>query len=439
MFQIKCPECGNVFAIDEAGYAQLLQQVRDDAFDKSVAERVAQADKQFQTQLELAVSQANADAEKQRAKLAEQMASVKQELSVAKKLAKAEYAVVLKAIEAEKGSEIQQLRSQLAAKDTEAELARTQAVGVVEKERDEALAQAKRAEQQMELGERNLKDMHQMQVKELEEQIKQARDFKARLSTKLVGETLEQHCEFEFTRIRAAAFPKAYFEKDNDARAGSKGDYIFREMLDGDAGELVSIMFEMKNESDASANKHRNEDFLAKLDKDRREKGCEYAILVSMLESDSDLYNGGIVDMSHRFDKTYVIRPQFFIPMITLLRHAALTAAASKQELALVKAQNIDVTKFEEQLVDFQSAFGKYYGYAANHFTVSMEQIDKIIEQLTKLRDSLRLVDKNLRLANDKAQAVSVKRLVKDNPTMQAKFEALGGKELPGLTTGPQA
>ncbi|GAA1378774.1 DUF2130 domain-containing protein [Luteococcus sanguinis] len=432
---VQCPKCGASINLDDAAYAQIALQVRDAAFEEALAGRLAEAEERRTAEVQLAVEKAKSEVEKQHAKVAAELAAIKKELAEEKKVSKAEQTLAVRTVQAEKSAEIQRLRAELDAKDTAAELARTQAVTAVEKEREAALAELKQVRVEKDASERNTKDRYDLQIKELNEQIKQARDFKARLSTKMVGETLEQHCEIEFTRIRATAFPRAYFEKDNDASSGTKGDYIFRELTE-DGVEAVSIMFEMKNESDTTATKHRNEDFLAKLDKDRREKGCEYAVLVSMLESDSELFNSGIVDMSHRFEKMYVIRPQFFIPMITLLRNASLGAVGYRRELALVKAQNIDITKFEENLFDFQAAFGKYYGYASDHFTKGMDQIDRIIDQLTKLRDSLRLVDKNLRLANDKAQGVSVKRLTKDNPTMQAKFEALGGKELPELTSG---
>ena len=249
--------------------------------------------------------------------------------------------------------------------------------------------------------------------------------MKARLSTKMLGETLEQHCETAFNQIRATAFPHAYFEKDNDARTGSKGDYIFRDQ-DEAGTEIVSIMFEMKNEADTTATKKRNEDFLKELDKDRNEKGCEYAILVSLLEAESELYNTGIVDVSHRYPKMYVIRPQFFLPIIALLRNAALGALSYKQELALVKAQSVDITHFEENLEAFETAFGKNYDLASRRFQTAIDEIDKSIDHLQKTKDALLGADRNLRLANDKAQDVSIKKLTRNNPTMQAKFQALG-------------
>ena len=271
------------------------------------------------------------------------------------------------------------------------------------------------------LAETSLKDKYETQIKDRDDAIERLKDMKARLSTKMVGETLEQHCETEFNRIRATAFPKAYFEKDNDARSGSKGDYIFRD-LDEAGTEIVSIMFEMKNENDRTSSKNKNEDFLKELDKDRIEKGCEYAVLVSLLEPDSELYNTGIVDVFHRYPKMYIIRPQFFIPMITLLRNAAMHALKYKSELALVKAQSIDITNFENDLETFKTAFSKNYDLASKRFQTAIDEIDKSIDHLQKTKEALIGTDRNLRLANDKAQDVTIKKLTKGNPTMAAKF-----------------
>jgi hypothetical protein len=268
---------------------------------------------------------------------------------------------------------------------------------------------------------KSLKDKYETQIKDRDDAIERLRDMKARLSTKMVGETLEQHCETEFNRIRATAFPRAYFEKDNDARTGSKGDYIFRDS-DEAGTEIVSIMFEMKNESDRTATKNRNEDFLKELDKDRTEKGCEYAVLVSLLEPDSELYNTGIVDVFHRYPKMYVVRPQFFIPIITLLRNAAMNSLKYKSELALVKAQNIDITNFENELETFKTAFAKNYDLASRRFQTAIDEIDKSIDHLQKTKEALLGTDRNLRLANDKAQDVTIKKLTRGNPTMAAKF-----------------
>jgi hypothetical protein len=282
------------------------------------------------------------------------------------------------------------------------------------------------------LAEQSLKEKYETRIKDRDEAIERLRDMKARLSTKMVGETLEQHCETEFNRIRATAFPRAYFEKDNDARSGSKGDYIFRD-VDESGAEIVSIMFEMKNESDETATKKKNEDFLKELDKDRAEKECEYAVLVSLLEPDSELYNTGIVDVFHRYPKMYVVRPQFFIPIITLLRNAAMNSLKYKSELALVKAQNIDITNFESQLETFKSAFSKNYDLASRRFQAAIDEIDKSIDHLQKTKEALLGADRNLRLANDKAQDVTIKRLTRGNPTMAAKFAELGNRDASGM------
>lgn len=327
-----------------------------------------------------------------------------------------------------KDTEIATLRAQIVSAETEKKLALTEAVAKVEKERDELAhkLQAKDAERQ--LAEASLKREFEHELKTKEEMIAYYKDMKAKLSTKMVGETLEQHCETEFNRLRATAFQRAYFEKDNDARSGSKGDYIFRD-ADEDGTEIVSIMFEMKNEGDETATKKKNEDFLKELDKDRQEKGCEYAVLVSLLESDSELYNSGIVDMSHRYEKMYVIRPQFFIPMITLLRNAALNSLQYKSELALVKAQNIDVTNFESQLGDFRDSFGRSYRLASERFQDAVASIDKSIAQLQKTKENLLKSEDHYRIANNKADDLSIKKLTRNNPTMQEKFQALESAE----------
>lgn len=331
-----------------------------------------------------------------------------------------ENATKLAAIEKQK--EIQELKGQLAAKEVSQRLAITEAVSVVEKERDSLKHTVEQAALEKQVAEKALTEQYEVRLKDRDEEIERLKDFKAKLSTKMVGETLEQHCEIEFNRIRATAFPQAYFEKDNDARSGSKGDYIFKD-IDETGTEIVSIMFEMKNESNTTATKKKNEDFFKELDKDRREKGCEYAILVSLLEPENELYNTGIVDVSYRYEKMYVIRPQFFIPMITLLRDAASNALSYKNELALVKAQNIDVTNFEADLEDFKSKFGRNYELASKQFQTAVAEIDKSISHLQKTRDALLKSENNLRLANDKAQDVTVKKLTRKNPTMQEKFE----------------
>lgn len=360
---------------------------------------------------ELAVKDAVISLEREKSDLENQLQRVKVDGENATKLA-----------EIERQKEIQELKGQLEAKDASQKLAITEAVSVVEKERDTLKHNLDQAALEKQVAEKAITEKYEVRLKDRDEEIERLKDFKAKLSTKMVGETLEQHCETEFNRIRATAFPRAYFEKDNDASSGSKGDYIFKDN-DYAGTEIVSIMFEMKNENDTTTTKKKNEDFFKELDKDRNEKGCEYAILVSLLEPENDLYNSGIVDVSYRYEKMYVIRPQFFIPMITLLRDAAMNALSYKNELALVKAQNIDVTNFEADLEDFKSKFGRNFELASTHFQKAVDEIDKSISHLQKTRESLLKSENQLRLANDKAQDVTVKKLTRKNPTMKEKFE----------------
>lgn len=460
MHEIICPHCGKAFKIDEAGYADILKQVRDSEFDKQLHERLelaaqdkrnavelaqAKAASELQTaaaakdaeiqQLKasldagevarkLAVSEALNAVQKERDALANELEQARQDKRAAAELAQAKHASELERGAAAKDAEIQTLKAKLDAIEVAQRLAVSEAVSAVEKERDELKSGLGRAELEKQLAEKSLRDKYETQIKDRDDAIERLRDMKARLSTKMVGETLEQHCETEFNRIRAMAFPRAYFEKDNDARTGSKGDYVFRDA--DDAGtEIVSIMFEMKNESDRTATKNRNEDFLKELDKDRTEKGCEYAVLVSLLEPDSELYNTGIVDVFHRYPKMYVVRPQFFLPIITLLRNAAMNSLKYKSELALVKAQNIDVTKFESELEIFKNAFARNFDLAHGHFQKAIAEIDKSIDHLQKTKEALLGTDRNLRLANDKAQDVTIKKLTRGNPTMAAKFTEL--------------
>lgn len=391
MNEIKCPHCGKAFKVDEAGYADILKQVRDRDFEQQLHERLELAEKDKLNAVELAVNKA---------------AIEKQKTTAAK------------------DAEIQGLKAKLDTNEVTRKLSITEAVSAVEKERDELRSGLKRAELEMQLSEKSLKDKYETQIKDRDDAIERLRDMKARLSTKMVGETLEQHCETEFNRIRSTAFPRAYFEKDNDASSGSKGDYIFRD-TDEAGTEIVSIMFEMKNENDTTATKKKNEDFLKELDKDRTEKECEYAVLVSLLEPDSELYNSGIVDVFHRHPKMYVIRPQFFVPIITLLRNAAMKSLEYKTELALVKAQSVDITNFENDLETFKTAFAKNYDLASRKFQKAIDEIDKSIDHLQKTKDALLGTDRNLRLANNKAQDVTIKKLTRRNPTMADKFDEL--------------
>ena len=372
----------------------------------------------------LAVSEALKAVEKERDALANELEKTKHEKRAASELAEAKLLSELQMAAATKDAEIQGLKATLDSIEVAQKLAITEAVSVVEKERDALKSGLQQVELQKQLAEKALQDKYETQIKDRDDAIERLRDMKARLSTKMVGETLEQHCETEFNRIRAMAFPTAYFEKDNDARSGSKGDYIFRDS--NEAGtEIVSIMFEMKNKSDETAIKKKNEDFLKELDKDRTEKICEYAILVSLIEPDSELYNSGIVDVSHRYPKMYVVRPQFFIPIITLLRNAAQNSMKYKTELALVKEQNIDITNFENELDEFKTGFARNYELASKKFKTAIDEIDKTIDHLQKTKDALLGSENNLRLANNKADDLSVKKLTKGNPTMAAKFAEL--------------
>ncbi|AWB33956.1 DUF2130 domain-containing protein [Orrella marina] len=460
MHEIICPHCGKAFKIDEAGYADILKQVRDSDFEKQLHERLELAEEDKRNAIELAqakitselqkaasakdaelqylkarldatevahklaVAEALGKVEKERDALANDLAQAQRDKQAESALAETKLTIELQKATAARDAEIQDLKARLDANNVAHRLAVTEAVNAVEKERDELKNGLQRKELEKDLAEKSLKERYEIQIKDREHEIERLRDMKARLSTKMVGETLEQHCETEFNRIRATAFPRAYFEKDNDVSSGSKGDYIFRD-LDEDGTEIVSIMFEMKNESDETATKKKNEDFLKELDKDRTEKGCEYAILVSLLEPESELYNTGIVDVFHRYPKMYVIRPQFFIPIITLLRNAAIKSLAYKSELAVVKAQNIDITNFESKLEAFKTGFERNYDLASRQFTKAIEEIDKSIDHLQKTKDALLSTDRNLRLANNKAQDVTINKLTHGNPTMKAKFSEL--------------
>ena len=391
MHEIICPNCNKAFKIDETGYADILKQVRDKEFEKQLNARLELAEKEKLTAVELEKTKAAGALDK----------------SVAAKDAK-----------------IQELNSKLENREITQKLAINEAVIAIEKERDSLKNNLELAKLEKELGEKGLKDKYETQIKDRDNTIDRLRDMKARLSTKMVGETLEQHCETEFNLIRATAFPKAHFEKDNNARSGSKGDYIFRDI--GEEGtEIVSIMFDMKNENSETVTKKKNEEFLKELDKDRNEKKCEYAVLVSLIEPESELYNSGIVDVSYRFPKMYVVRPQFFIPIITLLRNAAQNALKYKLELALVKAQNVDITTFESDLDTFKTSFARNYDLASKKFKTAIEEIDRTIEHLQKTKDALLGSENNLRLANNKADDLTIKKLTKSNPTMAQKFDNL--------------
>lgn len=398
MTDVKCPHCDQVFEMDAAGYASIVSQVRSAEFEAEIHQRLAEANKAHQLEIQLEKAKTSEEKDKEFANKDKQIDRLKAELSSKD----VEHQLVLRNAMNPLESEIAQLKNKLSSADTEKQL----------------LEQTLQAKHQAEL---NTKDNI---IRMKEEQIELHKDMKMKLSTKMVGETLEQHCELQFESLRATAFPNAYFEKDNDASGGTKGDYIYRE-ADDTGLEFISIMFEMKNESDGSKNKKKNDDFLEKLDKDRKAKNCEYAVLVSMLESDNELYNGGIVDKSHKYEKMYVVRPQSFLPIITLLRNAAMKSMDVRRELALIKSQNIDVENFEQELLDFQERFGKNYELASRQFVTAVGEIDKSIANLQKVKDNLLKSERNYRLANDKAQDLSVKKLTKNNPTMQAKFDEL--------------
>lgn len=464
MHEIICPHCGKAFKIDEAGYADILKQVRDGDFERQLHERLELAEQEKKSALELvkakaegeaqkstaakdaeiqalkaqlgveeanrklAVTEALSTVEKQRDALANELGLAKLNKKTADELAAAQLANELQRATYAKDSEIQELKARLTAAADARMLAVHEAVSVVEKDRNKLQSDLEKAELEKLVSERSLKDKYETQIKDRDETIERLRDLKARLSVKMIGETLEQHCETEFNRIRATAFPLAYFEKDNDARLGSKGDYIFRDK-DEAGTEIVSIMFEMKNEDDRSSTKQKNEDFLKQLDKNRSEKGCEYAVLVSLLEPESELYNTGIVDVFHRYPKMYVVRPQFFLQMITLLRNAAKHSLQYKTELAQVRAQNLDISNFEGQLTAFQTAFSRNYEIASKHFQTAIDEIDKSIDHLQKTKAALLGTSNQLRLANDKAQEVSIRKLTKGNPTMAAKFAEVNSTE----------
>ena len=538
--EIICPHCTKAFKIDEAGYADILKQVRDSDFENQIHERLELAEKdkrnaveltkatlvgEFQkiasakeselqdlkakldagevakklavsealstvekerdalrsalekTQQEtesvarlaeakllnelqkaaankdseiqglkakldasevaqkLAVREALTGVEKDRIALANELERVKQEKEAASQLAEAKRLSDLQQANSIKDSSIQSLQARLDAGEVSQKLNLAEALSALEREGDKLRSGLERAALEKQLGETALKEKYETQVKDRDAEIDRLREMKARLSTKMVGETLEQHCEIEFNRLRAIAFQRAYFEKDNDAQTGSKGDYIFRDH--DDAGtEIVSIMFEMKNENDETATKKKNEDFLKELDRDRAEKNCEYAVLVSLLEPDSELYNGGIVDVFHRYPKMYVVRPQFFIPIITLLRNAAMGSLHYKSELALVKEQNLDITTFESQLVDFKTAFGRNWRLASEGFEEAVKRIDEAIKDLEKTKEALQKSANNLRIANDKAEDLTVKRLTRGNPTMAAKFRELESLDDGGTESG---
>ena len=405
MQEIKCPNCGKLFQVDETEYAQIARQIRDEEFHRELERRAQEFAEKKESDLKLA--------------------RMKQEKEFGEAISAKDYKL------AEKDKEIEQLKMKISGSETERELAVTRAVQEKEKELSEKQTEItelksriSNEETRRELNEKSLKEQYEDKLRLKDEQIEYYKDFKARQSTKMVGESLEQHCMNQFNSIRMTAFPTAYFEKDNDSRTGSKGDFIFREAA-SDGTEFISIMFEMKNEMDQTATKHKNEDFFKELDKDRREKGCEYAVLVSLLEIDNELYNNGIVDVSYKYEKMYVIRPQFFIPMITLLRNAALNSVKYRQELQAVKNQQIDILHFEENMNSFKEGFARNYRLASGRFKTAIDEIDKTIIHLQKTKDALLSSENNLRLANNKADDLSIKKLTKNAPAVEEMFEQL--------------
>lgn len=396
MAEIKCPKCGTTIQLDKSEYDALLNDVEKEELNKRVQEQIKQIEEKYKAQLALETSKLENNQNKEIADLQQKVAVLIEQL---KNSGKDTEIAVSKAREEERQKTNQKQEE------------------IVKLEGDVRLAKQEKA-----ISEQQLKDQYEAKLKIKDEQIAYYRDLKTKMSTKLVGETLEQHCQNQFNSIRMAAYPNAYFEKDNDASSGSKGDYIFKE-CDEDGNEIVSIMFEMKNENDTTATKHKNEHFFAELDKDRKEKKCEYAVLVSMLEADSDLYNAGIVDVSYRYEKMYVVRPQCFLSIISLLRNAALNAADYKKQLAIIRNQNIDVTNFENKLLEAQEKFSNNYRLADEKFTKAIEEIDKTIDHLLKVKEGLLGADRNLRLANDKLQDLSVKKLTYNNPTMKQLFD----------------
>ena len=443
MDEIKCPQCGKVFKINEDDYAKLISQVRDNEFTKEMTYRLQHYDDEKRSAIELAKSE-------EERKHAETLSKTKEELNkeiASKDTELAQLRAQIQQFELEKSMAVKQAEdakdmaiqkkdmeiAELIARQSnwenekklaisEAEKMRIEAIGAKDKEIAELKAQRELDAAASKIEQDSIKNQYEIQLKAKDEEVQFYKDFKAKQSTKMIGESLERFCEDEFNKIRSAAFPNAYFEKDNDASSGTKGDFVFRE-ADEEGIEIVSIMFEMKNEADETATKHKNENFFEKLDKDRKEKKCEYAVLVSMLESDSEYYNTGIVDVSHRFPKMYVIRPQFFIPMITMLRNASMKSLEAKRELALVQAQNIDITNFEQNMNTFKDGFEKNYRLASERFAKAIEEIDKTIDHLQKVKEGLLGSERNLRLANDKAQDLTIRKLTRNNPTMKQKFE----------------
>ncbi|MEG0170342.1 DUF2130 domain-containing protein [Anaerorhabdus sp.] len=427
MHEIKCPHCGTTFTIDEANYADILNQVRTSEFNQEVHDRLEQIKIQHKSEIALAEEKSQNQLQKELAKMEQVIADLKAKNDASKQseiIAIADVEKKMREDIIERDKQIALLNNKLQSLEDNKKLELNQALSQKDKELLETQHKVELLQKETEIEKASIKEKFELELKQKEETIAFYKDFKAKQSTKMIGESLEQHCEIEFNKLRMTAFRNASFSKDNDAKSGSKGDYIYREN-DENGIEIISIMFEMKNEEDQTSTKKKNEHFFKELDKDRNEKKCEYAILVTLLEQDNELYNTGIVDVSYEYEKMYVIRPQFFIPLITLLRNAALNSLQYKQEVALMKEQNIDITNFEEDLNAFKSNFAKNFELASRKFTTAIDEIDKTITHLQKTKEALLSSENNLRIANDKAEDLTVKKLVRKNPTMKSKFDEL--------------
>lgn len=428
MHELICPNCHQPFSIDERGYAQLLEQVRGEAFDKALAERVALVEEQSQQARQLAVAQAEATLKEQLSQRDTQLVQLQSRLDAMGEKSQADLQLAL----ANKEQTITELQAQLAQQESlrdnerlKVQAESQKALQAKEQAITELRSQVELQSKEAQLEVKQLQEQHELEKKMLEREVDFYKDLKTRMSTKMLGETLEQHCALEFEQKLRSFYPNAYFEKDNDVVGGTKGDFVFRDYAEDGALEYISIMFEMKNESDTTSTKHRNEDFLKKLDEDRRKKGCEYAVLVSLLEPDNELYNGGIVDKSHRYEKMYVIRPQFFVPLITLLVSTSRKSLDIRKQLFEAQQQSIDITHFEEDIEEFKDKFGRNFRLASEKFQKAIEEIDNSIKHLQKIKDNLIGSENNLRLANDKAEGLTIRKLTYKNPTMQAKFKEL--------------
>lgn len=427
MHEIKCPQCGTTFTIDEVSYADILNQVRTSEFNNEVHEKLEQIKAQHTSEVALIEERSQNQLQKELARMEQVITELKaknEASSQSEKIAVADVEKAMREDIIERDKQIALLNNRLQSLEESKKMEIVQALSQKEKELLETQHKIELLQKETEIEKASIKEKFDLELRQKEETIAFYKDFKAKQSTKMIGESLEQHCEIEFNKLRMTAFRNASFSKDNDAKSGSKGDYIYRES-DENGVEIISIMFEMKNEEDQTTTKKKNEHFLKELDKDRREKKCEYAILVSLLEQDNELYNTGIVDVSYEYEKMYIIRPQFFIPLITLLRNAALNSLQYKQEVALMKEQNIDITNFEDDLNSFKSAFAKNFELASRKFTTAIDEIDKTISHLQKTKEALLSSENNLRIANDKAEDLTVKKLVRKNPTMKSKFDEL--------------